>query len=87
MRTPLKPISTSINRRSIALITLVWLLVIIGAVVDIGYHFYRAIKKLQVEKEMSRRRRSVRLWEVGVFLVIAALALGVVNGLRWYVCQ
>ncbi|KAK5128860.1 hypothetical protein LTR85_000193 [Meristemomyces frigidus] len=65
------------------LITIVWVLVIVGAVVDIGYHFHRAIKTLLVEKRTSRRRRNVRMWEIGVFLVIAIVALGVVNGLRW----
>lgn len=65
------------------LVTIVWTLAIGGAILDIAYHFYRAIVVSGAGGRTSKRRRNVLTWEVGVFLVIAVVALGVVNGLRW----
>ncbi|KAK4545380.1 hypothetical protein LTR36_003560 [Oleoguttula mirabilis] len=63
--------------------TVAWTMIIIVAIGNIAYHFFHAFIDLQVDKRTSRRRRKIRKVEIGVFFLIALVAIGAVNWLRW----
>ncbi|KAK5138517.1 hypothetical protein LTR08_000104 [Meristemomyces frigidus] len=77
------PFITSGNRDIDVAATIIWLGVICASVGNISWHVYRAIADLSTEKRSSRRRRNIQPWAIGLFVCLAIVALGVVNGLRF----
>ena len=77
------PFITSGNRDVDALVTIVWLGIICASVVAILRHFYLAIVYWSHESVAVRCRRNFQPWAIALFVCLAIVALGVVNGLRF----
>ena len=77
------PFITSGSRDVDALVTLIWLGVICASVVSILQHFYGEIVDLSKASKSVRRRRNLQPWAIALFVLLAIVALGVVNALRF----
>ena len=77
------PFITSGSHDVDAIVTIVWLGVICASVVSISRHFYREIVDFSNASKIARRRRKLQPWAIALFVVLAIVALGVVNGLRF----